>query len=71
MKRQDWIDLIKQKDYLGDGLYVRHDGYNIVLSTKREDGEHFVALEPEVLQAFDRYRDRINKLIENLKECKE
>lgn len=48
------------KDYLGDGLYVRHDGYQVWLYAS--DGlrtTNEVALEPEVLLAFDRWRERV------------
>lgn len=41
--------------YLGDGLYARFDGWQIYLRTAREDGDHWVALEPEVLAALVRY----------------
>lgn len=46
------------KEYLGDGLYVGSDGYNLRLYTERPDGWHYVGLEPEVLWAFDEYRIR-------------
>ena len=35
--------------YLGDGLYASFDGWQIQLRAPRENGDHFVALEPEVL----------------------
>lgn len=38
--------------YLGDGLYVRYDGYTFWLRAPREDGDHFVGLEPEILASF-------------------
>jgi hypothetical protein len=38
--------------YLGDGLFVSFDGYSVILRAPREHGDHFVALEPEVLKAF-------------------
>lgn len=41
--------------YLGDGLYVHYDGYQIILTAPRENGDHVVALEPEVLRAFQCY----------------
>jgi hypothetical protein len=44
--------------YLGDGLYVRDEGYMITLSTERHDGEHFVCLEPEVLSEFIRFLEQ-------------
>lgn len=44
--------------YLGDGLYASHDGYQYVLRAPREFGDHYVALEPEVLSAFLKYVER-------------
>ena len=38
--------------YLGDGLYASYDGFNIWLRAPRIDGDHVVALEPEVLARF-------------------
>ena len=38
--------------YLGDGLYARFDGFTVWLRAPRLHGDHFVALEPEVLAAF-------------------
>jgi hypothetical protein len=40
------------REYLGDGLYADYDGYQVALFAPRGAGEHFVALEPAVLQAF-------------------
>ena len=44
------------KTYLGDGVYVDHDGYQIVLTT--EDGiraTNTIYMEPEVLKALKEY----------------
>ena len=50
----------KRETYLGDGLYARFDGYSIILRAPREPGvDHWVALEPAVLEAFDRFREEI------------
>lgn len=38
--------------YLGDGLYVSFDGYQVVLRAPREGGDHYVCLEPPVLATF-------------------
>jgi hypothetical protein len=38
--------------YLGDGLYASFDGYQFVLRAPREDGDHWVVLEPQVMDAF-------------------
>ena len=44
-----------QEIYLGDGLYAWFDGYQFVLRAPREDGDHRVMLEPDVLQSFLQY----------------
>jgi len=38
--------------YLGDGLYAKFDGWNFWLRTRRETGDHYIALEPDVLASF-------------------
>ncbi len=45
--------------YIGDGVYVHFDGYHIVLRTEREDGIHWIALEPAVLRDLIAYQKRI------------
>ncbi len=44
--------------YLGDGLYVKNDGFQIILYTQREGVTHWVALEDVVLDAFWEYIKR-------------
>ena len=46
--------------YLGDGLYVSFDGWQFVLRVPREDGDHWVALEPEVFDMLISYRTAIH-----------
>ena len=46
---------LKGETYLGDGLYASCDGFQITLRAPREFGDHFVALEPAVLEAFQRF----------------
>lgn len=41
--------------YLGDGLYASFDGYHFILRAPKMNGDHTVALEPQVLDAFQRY----------------
>ena len=41
--------------YLGDGLYARFDGLQIVLRAPRPEGDHYVALEPEVYEELRRF----------------
>lgn len=57
---------LQDKDYLGDGVYVGHDGYHIILWL--DDGGppgRPIALEPSVMNALDRYRNRVRKGIES------
>jgi hypothetical protein len=44
-----------QETYLGDGLYASFDGYQITLRAPRENGDHYVALEPSVYAALVKY----------------
>lgn len=54
--------------YIGDGVYVFWDGYQMWLATQREDGQlHYIALEPSVMNELNKvyklcatgaYRDR-------------
>lgn len=41
--------------YIGDGLYVRYDGFAIWLRAPRTGGDHEVALEPNVFNALLRW----------------
>lgn len=51
-----------KKTYLGDGLYAHDDGYHMVLSCDRSGVEHWVALEPAVIQEFMRFVERSRKV---------
>lgn len=44
-----------EETYLGDGLYASFDGYSIGLRTPRDDSDHWVYLEPEVVVALQRF----------------
>ena len=48
-------------DYLGDGVYASFDGYYIVLDLRAQDSTTRIALEPQVLEALDRYRARVRR----------
>lgn len=37
-----------KEEYLGDGLYVSFDGYQLCLRAPREGGDHVTYLEPSV-----------------------
>lgn len=46
---------MKNKVYLGDGLYVLDEGYHMTLSTQRGVGEHYVCLGDDELLMFFKY----------------
>ena len=48
----------EEETYIGDGLYVKHDGYQVILRAPRGAGDHWVALEPAVLDAFEAWLKR-------------
>lgn len=41
--------------YLGDGLYASFDGFQIILRAPREEGDHWVALEPNAFIALTEF----------------
>lgn len=42
---------MEKEHYLGDGLYARIDGpFDIMLRAPRENGDHYVVLDYEMLQ---------------------
>ena len=45
--------------YLGDGVYASYDGYLIWLALRGEYYTHRIALEPDVLAAFDEFRAKL------------
>jgi hypothetical protein len=49
---------IIEDTYLGDGVYASYDGYGIALDLRGQDTFTRIVLEPEVLQALNRYAER-------------
>lgn len=49
----------EKETYLGDGLYASTDGVGVKLRAPREDGDHYVVLEPDVLEAFEAWLDKV------------
>jgi hypothetical protein len=45
-----------EETYLGDGLYASFDGLMFKLRAPREDGDHWVGLDPDVFNALIRFR---------------
>jgi hypothetical protein len=44
-----------REEYLGDGLYVSFDGFAFTLRAPREHGDHYVVLEPLMIEEFNRF----------------
>jgi uncharacterized membrane protein YpjA len=59
MKRAEFIERYTRKEYIGDGVYAHFDGYHIILTTMREEGEHTIALEPSVFTLLCAYQKRL------------
>ena len=51
---------------MGDGLYVHFDGYHFMLSTERENGEHWIGLEPPVFDELLEYRKKVYEDAKNI-----
>lgn len=50
------------KDYMGDSVYASFDGYHIILTTENglpSDPSNRIAIEPQVLEAINRYAARL------------
>lgn len=49
-----------QQRYIGDGVYASFDGYQIILETQNgHETTNRIALENEVLQELDQYRQYV------------
>ena len=55
------LERLKVGLYLGDGVYASFDGYQIILDLRGQDNFTKIALESQVLDALDRFRDRISQ----------
>lgn len=52
-------------EYLGDGVYATFDGWHIRLHVGSHESPSVVALEPEVLEALNKYNQRLNRIEED------
>jgi hypothetical protein len=50
-----------QESYLGDGLYVSHDGFQVCLRAPSDGADQRVYLEPSVLAAFEEWLKRLGR----------
>jgi len=48
--------------YLGDGLYARFDGFQVILRAPRELGDHYVGLEPDTYRSLQAWIERHPRL---------
>lgn len=48
-----------KETYLGDGLYVSHDGFQVCLRAPSDGDDQRVYLEPSVLEAFQAWLKRL------------
>jgi len=56
----------KFREYLGDGLMASYEGWHVILSTQRETGLHWVALDPAVIKAFQNYLIQLETVLNNI-----
>ena len=50
---------MQDMNYLGDGVYVGHDGYQLWLTTNSHENPELLALDQSVLKALNNYAKRI------------
>ncbi len=50
-----------EETYLGDGLYVSHDGFQVQLRADGGDRMNRVFLEPSVLREFEEWLKRLGR----------
>ena len=55
--------------YLGDGLYASFDGWMLTLRAPRENGDHWVGLEPQIMQNLLDYWQQITEGDNSQKEA--
>lgn len=59
-------DMPEREEYLGDGLYVSFDGFQVVLRAPRMEGDHIVYLNPEIYAALRKWLDRYPTVKEHM-----
>lgn len=51
--------MTERETHLGDGVYAVRDGFGIWLDLRAQDDTTKIYMEPEVLDALDRFRKRM------------
>jgi hypothetical protein len=54
---------LRDPDYLGDGVYVAHEGWQLWLLTERDGRVESIALEPRALLDLIAYAERTKLLL--------
>ena len=63
---------IQEQDYIGDGVYVLFDGYGIWLhANNHEYPSDRIYIEPNVLEALNRFSTRVRRSHAERKDNKE
>ncbi len=52
-------DTVSPDRYLGDGVYARHDGWQVWLRAERDGATHEVALEPDTIKRLKEWVDAL------------
>lgn len=71
MTRTEFRKKYDKRFYMGDGLYAHFDGFSFMLFAERENGEHWVGLEPNVFDELIEFRKQVYKDAENFESEKE
>jgi len=63
----DWMAQQGHKDamHVGDGCYASHDGWYLWLCAERENGIHYVGLEPVVFRSLLKWARKIEDDADN------
>jgi hypothetical protein len=62
------LQAILAETYLGDGLYARYDGYQIILRAPRLEGDHYVGLDSSTMAAFKTWTEELFKAVHAYEE---
>jgi hypothetical protein len=57
-----------KESYLGDGVYISFDGWQIILRAPRETADHYIALEPQVYAALRQWINQYELLKKHMEQ---
>jgi len=58
----NFLNATNPRDYIGDGVYVEFDGFDVILRTERECCEHWLSLEPDMLAKLNEFWQRCQQI---------